>query len=101
MKKKSLPLELLEEPHMILKKVVPWISQESPRCPDQLLFTLLREQEIHVLVPDLRIEMKEVAVLPVSNSWLELDTQQMRETEYRSVPPLRICVECIVNSVLE
>jgi|ERR1700735_5006624 len=46
-----------------------------------------------MLVPDLRIGTKEVKVLPVSNSRLELDTQRMREAEYRSALALGICVD--------
>ncbi len=46
-----------------------------------------------MLVPDLRIGTKEVKVLPVSNSRLELDAQQMRQAEYRRALTLGICVD--------
>jgi len=44
-----------------------------------------------VLVPDLRIRTEEMEVLPVSR--LELNAEQMRESEYRCTLALRIGVD--------
>jgi hypothetical protein len=60
---------------------------------DHIPVNLLGKQQINVLVPHLWIRTEEMQVLPVPDPRLELNAEQMRESEYRCTLALSIRVD--------